>query len=145
MSKQLPRPMADPRPINGAPMPGTANRLPCHFKAVAVYGAYGCRRIQEVTIDVTEISRTEIVIQGPLCIFLPNSFTLVLGARQYGMGCVVAQRFKDRLVCKLIRRESSTMVAFLSTLLHPVDTLSILRHPLFPPGRHERIFLGSPH
>lgn len=112
--------------------------LPCHFQAVAVYGSKGCRRIQEFIVDVRMISTSELIIQTPLCTFLPSSFTLVIGARQHGMGCTVYKRRSDRLHCQLIRRESRAMVAFLSTVTKPEKTLGELLHPLFPRPRLAR-------
>lgn len=124
----------------GASLLVSGSRLPCHFLGVAVYTSRGCRHVQEITVAVREICGTEIVIQSPLCNFLPEAFTLVLGARQYGMGCIVHRRYQDRLVCRLIRREPAAIVAFLSTLAKPEQTLSLLLSPLFPPGRHSRMF-----
>lgn len=122
-----------------APVPFVlADGLPCHFQAVAVYGSKGCRRIQEFTVDIRVISTRELIIQTPLCTFLPASFTLVIGARQHGMGCTVYKRRSDRVHCQLIRRESLAMVAFLSTVSKPEKTLGELVHPLFPRPRLAR-------
>ncbi len=121
-------------------LPDGFERLPCHFQTVAVYGTTGCRRIQEIVVDVREISREELVIDSALCGFLPNSFTLILGAGQIGLGCTVYRRGTDRLHCRLIRRESKAMVAFLSSLSRPEATLSEIGHWLFPRSRQMRKF-----
>lgn len=112
--------------------------LPCHFQAVAVFGTRGCRQIREVIVDIRLISSTDLVLQSSLARFLPPNFTLVLGARQYGMGCSVYRRRGDRIHCRLIRPENPAMIAYLSTVTRPAKTLSELAHPLFPRPRQER-------
>ncbi|MBB4064157.1 hypothetical protein [Gellertiella hungarica] len=110
-------------------------RFSCHFQARALYTSKGCRNIQEFTVDVREISRRDLVVTSPLTSFLPDAFTLILGSRQYGLGCAVTLRRRDRLRCALIRPESTDLVAFLSSLSDPAVTLRTLYHPMFPKSR----------
>ena len=110
-------------------------RLPCRFRAIALYTLRGCRKVRETAVEVIEISQEELLINSPLSVFMPEAFTLVLGARQHGIGCMVAHRRGSRLHCKLIRRETRNMVVFLSTIMDPSATLKHLSHPLFPKGR----------
>lgn len=86
-------------------------------------------------MDVREISRRDLVVTSPLTSFLPDAFTLILGSRQYGLGCAVTLRRRDRLRCALIRPESTDLVAFLSSLSDPAVTLRTLYHPMFPKSR----------
>lgn len=118
-----------------------AERLDCHFLAVAVYTSHGCRNVQEIAVEVSEISRREVAVCSPLCLFLPDAFTLVLGLRQYGMGCSVVRRRADRILCRLIRPESTDLVAFLSKVEEPKATLRELKHPLFPRSRMAKSYV----
>ena len=107
----------------------------CRFLARVIYTRHGCRGIQEFTVEVCEISPTEIAVRSPLAPLLPDDFTLVIGARQYGFGCAVYAR-KDKTVrCRLIRQEKNDIIDFLATVPSPADTLSTLRNPLFPKSR----------
>lgn len=106
----------------------------CNFQARALYTRRGCRQIQEFTVEVFEISRQSLRLRSALASFLPDSFTLILGARQYGIGCCVVGRVKNTVRCNLIRRETDSMVAYLSTLRDPRTTLLPINDPSFPRG-----------
>lgn len=109
--------------------------LRCRFMAQALYTRRGCRDIHEITVEVTEISRHFVKIHSKLAFFLPDNFTLILGTRQYGLGCSVLTRDGVILRCNLIRRETTAMVGFLSKVTDPRETVREIRHPLFPKGR----------
>lgn len=107
----------------------------CRFLARALYTRKGCRDIQEFNVEVFELSGQHLRLRSPLAGFLPDNFSLVLGARQYGIGCAVLSRVNNTVWCQLIRRESEPMVSFLAGLRDPKETLEELHDPLFPRAR----------
>ena len=108
------------------------NRRKCKFKARALYMRNGCRGIQEFVVEVNEISRTQLVLTSNFSSLMPDNFTLILGARQYGIGCAVYSRVESKLNCNLLKPESTEMVAYLAGLRDPNSTIEEIRHPLFP-------------
>lgn len=108
------------------------NRRKCKFSARALYMRNGCRGIQEFVVDVVEISRTQLVLASNFSSLMPDNFTLVLGARQHGIGCAVYSRVDGRLNCNLLKPESADMVTYLAEIRNPAETLEEIRHPLFP-------------
>jgi hypothetical protein len=109
-------------------------RVRCKFKARALYTRRGCRGIQELVIDVIEISRTQIVVTSDFTSLVPDNFTLVLGERQHGIGCAVYSRVDRQLNCNLIRTESAGMINYLADVRTPEETLGEINHPLFSPS-----------
>lgn len=83
-------------------------------------------------MEVFEISSLSLRLRSPFATILPDDFTLILGARQHGMGCSVVDRFRNTIRCNLIRRETADMVSYLSSLRNPQATLEEIQDPLFP-------------
>lgn len=131
MNKLQPTPRA---PVRDKPLSihsAQPNRQRCKFQARALYMRRGFRGIQEIVVDVIEISRTQIVLNSNFSSLIPENFTLFLGSRQHGMGCAVYSRVDGQLNCNLLRPESSEMVSYLAAIRQPSQTLDDIHHPLF--------------
>lgn len=111
---------------------GRPSRFRCNFQARLLYMSRGVRGTQELIADVTEISRTQMVITTEFSFLLPECFSVVLGARQYGIGCAIIARTGDRLTCNILQPESSELVKYLAEVKSPRRTLDQIDHPLFP-------------
>lgn len=111
---------------------GRPTRFGCNFQARLLYMSRGVRGTQELIANVTEISRTQIVITTEFSFLLPECFSVVLGARQHSIGCAIIARFGDRLICNILQPESSELVKYLTQVRSPRRTLEQIDHPLFP-------------
>lgn len=112
-----------------------ALRFKCRFQARALYTRRNCRDIQEFIVEVVEISRHQLIVRGNLSTLLPNYFTLVIGARQHGIGCIVIGRKDTQCTCHIICPQTHAMVEFLANVRDPSETTEEIAHPLFPPSR----------
>lgn len=127
---------APPKPVANHSKPGKeALRFKCRFQARALYTRRNCRDIQEFIIEVVEISRHQLTVRGNLTSFLPDNFTLVIGARQHGIGCAIINRKDKDCICHIICPQSHAMVEFLAQVRDPRITTQEIENRLFPPGR----------
>lgn len=129
-----------PRAVFKPPVPSAkpekdALRYKCRFQARALYTRRNCRDIQEFIVDVVEISRHQLTVRGNLTSFLPDDFTLVIGARQHGIGCTIINRKDKDCICHIICPQSHAMVEFLAQVRDPRMTTGEIDNRLFPPSR----------
>lgn len=122
-------------PVSAAKPAKDALRFKCRFQARALYTRRNCRDIQEFIVDVVEISRHQLIVRGNLTSFLPDDFTLVIGARQHGIGCTIIGRKDKDCTCHIICPQSHAMVEFLAQVRDPRITTQEIDNKLFPPGR----------